>query len=75
MYLQEPSLQTGITEVTSHQEIMLQEKYQIKEAILVDKEKCRAQEQTQVDKEKCQVKEAIRKEVTVVQKETEEVKF
>ena len=56
-------------------EAVLQEKCQAKEVILVAKDKCRAREETQADKEKCLVKEAIHKEVTAVQKETEEVKF
>ena len=58
---QEQLPQTAIAEVTSHQEIMLREKCQIKEAI-------------RADKEKCPIKKAILKEVTVVQKVTEEVK-
>ncbi len=61
--------------VLQNQEIMRQEKCQVKEVIQADKEKCQAQEETPVDKEKCQVKEATRKEVTMVEKVTEEVKF
>ena len=52
--------QTAIEEVTSHQEIMLREKCQIKEAI-------------QADKEKYLVKKVILKEVTVALKAIEEV--
>jgi len=57
------------------QELIPQEKHQPQEATQAAKEKYQVREEMAEDKEKCRAKEATHKEVTMAQKETEEVRF